>query len=77
MKAAMVKIEEKFHPKWIQNIHDAIRIDIPVGDNKDFIHEIGKCLSSDWEDFVGLPIKYTVEKSSTNWAEVEKLEKTK
>jgi DNA polymerase I len=69
MKAAMVKIEEKFHPKWRQNIHDSIRIDVPVGDNDMFTHDVSRLLC-DFPD-VGLPIRCTVEKSSTNWAEVE------
>lgn len=69
MKAAMVKIDEKYKPKWRQNIHDAIRIDMPSGDNTEFIRDVAK-LITDFPD-VGLPIKCTVERSRTNWAEVE------
>lgn len=71
MKAAMVKIDEKYKPKWRQNIHDAIRIDMPVGDNADFIRDVGR-LITDFPD-VGLPIKCTTERSTTNWAEVEEI----
>lgn len=71
MKAAMVKIDEKYKPKWRQNIHDAIRIDVPVGDNMDFIRDVAK-LITDFPE-VGLPIKCTVERSRTNWAEVEEI----
>lgn len=71
MKAAMVKIDEKYKPKWRQNIHDAIRIDVPVGDNREFVNDVAK-LITDFPD-VGLPIKCTVESSRTNWAEVEEI----
>lgn len=69
MKAAMVKIDEKYKPKWRQNIHDAIRIDCSSDVSRDFIADVAK-LITDFPD-VGLPIKCTVEKSRTNWAEVE------
>jgi DNA polymerase-1 len=69
MKAAMVKIEEKFHPKWRQNIHDAIRIDVPISDSSSFTRDVNRLLC-DFPD-VGLPIKCTMESSKTNWAEVE------
>lgn len=71
MKASMVKIEEKYHPKWRQNIHDAIRIDVPVGDNAEFIRGVGELLT-DWPE-VGLPIKCTVERTTSNWAELEEV----
>lgn len=71
MKAAMVKIDEKYKPKWRQNIHDAIRIDLPVGDNREFVADIAKLLT-DFPD-VGLPIKCTKEVSRTNWAEIEEV----
>lgn len=71
MKAAMVRIDEKYKPKWRQNIHDAIRLDIPRGNHDDFVHDVAKLLT-DWPD-VGLPIKCTMEKSSTNWADLEEV----
>jgi DNA polymerase-1 len=71
MKASMVKIEEKYHPKWRQNIHDAIRIDVPRGDNADFVRDVARLLT-DWPD-VGLPIKCTTERTASNWAELEEM----
>jgi len=71
MKAAMVKIEEKFHPKWVQNIHDAIRLDLPVNTTVEIARDIGKLLTDFPE--VELPIKYTMERSQTNWAEVKEV----
>lgn len=71
MKTAMVKIDEKYKPKWRQNIHDAIRIDLPTGNNTDIVRDISKLLT----DFptVGIPIKCTTERSITNWAEIEEV----
>lgn len=71
MKTAMVKIDEKFKPKWRQNVHDSIRIDLPCGNNADFVHAVGKLLTEFPE--VGIPIKYTAERSTSNWAEVEEI----
>lgn len=71
MKASMVKIDEKFHPKWRQNIHDAIRIDVPTGDNSAFIRDISNLLTN-WPE-IQLPINCTVERSTSNWAETEEI----
>jgi len=71
MKAAMVKIDEKYKPKWRQNIHDCIRIDCEIDIKKEFIKDIADLLTN-FPD-VGLPIKCTIEHSRTNWAETEEV----
>jgi len=71
MKASMVRIEEKFKPNWKQNIHDAIRIDVPIdmADYQDYVREVSKCLT-EWPE-VSVPIRVKVESSDQNWAEVK------
>lgn len=70
MKESMVKIEEKFHPNWKMQLHDAIRLDRPVNRyrREEFIHEVSECLS--YCPKIDIPIRVKVESSKTNWAEV-------
>lgn len=72
MKSSMIRIDEKFKDiDWRQNIHDAIRIDMRSGSSDGLAQEIGHCLTN-WPD-VPVPISCTMEKSSTNWAEMEEV----
>jgi len=71
MKASMVRIEEKLHPNWKQNIHDAIRIDLTSQVSKEYLQEISNCLT-DWPE-ISIPIRVKVEKSNKNWAELEEV----
>jgi len=78
MKTSMIRIDEEFghEPwfKWRQNIHDAIRVDLRKDltptKRKKVIERIGHHLTYFPE--VPVPIKLTVDTSSTNWAEVKK-----
>lgn len=74
MKASMVRIDEKFPgTNWRQNIHDAIRIDnnLPMKQQEEWAQEVGHCLTA-WPQ-VPVPISCTIERSSTNWAEIEEI----
>lgn len=71
MKSSMIRIQEKFpelRNSWRQNVHDAIRIDLPPN-SAELAQEIGHCLT-EWPD-IPVPVSCTMEVSVTNWAEVE------
>lgn len=73
-KAGMIRIDEKFPgTDWRQNIHDAIRIDNYLNADmlEEWVQEVGHCLT-DWPD-IPVPVSCTIEKSSTNWAEMEEV----
>ncbi len=72
MKRAMVRIENDLHPNWKMQLHDAIRIDIPLDmvHKKEYTNEVAKCLTDFPE--VSVPIRVKMESSKTNWAECVK-----
>lgn len=74
MKSSMIRVDEKFpNTDWRQNIHDAIRIDNDLNADmlEEWVQEVGHCLT-DWKD-IPVPVSCTIEKSSTNWAEMEEV----
>ena len=60
---------------WKQNIHDAIRVDIPLAWSEkqkfDYAREIAHCLT----DFpqVSVPVRVSAERFSTTWADVQEV----
>jgi len=73
IKRAMVRIEDELHPNWKMQLHDAIRIDLPL-DKKDFTEYsniVQKHLTYCPE--LSVPIRVKTEVSKTNWAELEKI----
>jgi DNA polymerase I len=74
MKASMVRIDKALgKPKWRQQVHDAVRIDLEADGRRKMeqVREVARCLTA-WPE-VTVPITCTVEKFTKNWAEVEKV----
>lgn len=71
MAQAMVRIEEKFQPKWRNQIHDAVWIDhnLKGKARMEFQQEVSHCLTY-WPEFT-VPVTVHMKSSETNWAEVE------
>lgn len=73
MKSCMIAADEKYPDLlWAQNIHDAIRFDIPHCKNMRELLADLVALFTNPMDF-GLPIKCTIEYSSTTWDDVKKV----
>ena len=74
MRKGMVKIEQNWSPKWRQNVHDELRIDIPkrlkIAERRDMIEAIVATLTNFPE--VRVPVGCKIEWSATNWSEIRK-----
>ena len=73
-KASMVRVHEQLGLTFRQNIHDAVRIDLPLKNGKhniELIKEVDKLLT-DWPG-VRVPIKTELEWFKDNWGNIQKL----
>jgi DNA polymerase I len=78
MKAGMVRVE-KMAPMWKQNIHDAIRVDMPLAWSESQRFEFAREIVHNLSDFpqVSVPIRVTAERFITNWSEVQDVDLTR